>query len=149
MKHVTTFTAWEGRSPLECSLVRKRCPGLLAGWLITLRHSVGFLACIRDGQAIYFGKRTPYFFGERLGLRHINAPTGLPQLKIPRGNPQNTAMHALLIRRMFCGQAMEATEGYEQLERRRRSKFDKQIANRVLLGSAGLDEGIDRNVKLA
>ena len=44
---------------------------------------------------------------------------------------------------------MEATEGYDQLERRRRSKFDKQIANGVLLGSSGLDEGIDRNEKLA
>ena len=134
---------------MECSLVRKRCLGLLAGWLITQSVSAGFLACIRDGQAIYFGTGTPYFFGERSGLRQINAPNGLAQLEIPRRNPQNTAMHALLIRRMFCGQAMEAAEGYEQLERRRRSKFDKQIANRVLLGSAGLDEGIDRNVKLA
>ena len=122
-----------------------------AGRLVdhTIRHSAGFLACIRDGQGIYFGKGTPYIFGESSGLRQINAPTGLAQLEIPRGNPQNTATHALLIRRIFCGQAMEATEGYDQLERPRRSKVDKQIANSVLLASAGLDEGIDRNVKLA
>ena len=44
-------------------------------------------------------------------------------------------------------QVMEATEGYDELERRRRRKFDKQIATRVLLGSKGLDEGIDRAVK--
>lgn len=42
---------------------------------------------------------------------------------------------------------MEATEGYDELEQRRRSKFNKQIANSVLMGSGGLDEGIDRNLK--
>ncbi|KAK9908995.1 hypothetical protein WJX75_005826 [Coccomyxa subellipsoidea] len=61
-----------------------------------------------------------------------------------------TSLHTLTLHENpITIEAMEATEGYEQLERRRRSKFDKQIANRVLLGSAGLDEGIDRNVKLA
>lgn len=45
------------------------------------------------------------------------------------------------------GQIMEATEGYDQLEERRRSKFDKQIANKVLLGSGGLDEGVDRQLR--
>ena len=44
-------------------------------------------------------------------------------------------------------QELEATEGYASMEARRRSKFDKQIANGVLLGSGGLDEGIDRPVK--
>ncbi len=42
---------------------------------------------------------------------------------------------------------MEATEGYDELDKRRRSKFDKQIANKVLLGSGGLDEGVDRQLK--
>lgn len=45
------------------------------------------------------------------------------------------------------GQVMEATEGYAELDKRRRSKFDKQIANKVLLGSGGLDEGVDRQLR--
>lgn len=44
-------------------------------------------------------------------------------------------------------QELEKTEGYATMEARRRSKFDKQIANGVLLSSSGLDEGIDRPVK--
>jgi hypothetical protein len=51
-------------------------------------------------------------------------------------------------RRAHVGaQELESTEGYAAMEARRRSKFDKQIANGVLLGSGGLDEGIDRPVK--
>ena len=46
-------------------------------------------------------------------------------------------------------QMLEATEGYQLLEQRRRSKFDKQIANGVLLSKGGMDEGVDRNVKAA
>lgn len=44
-------------------------------------------------------------------------------------------------------QALQATEGYDLLEGRRRKKVDKQIGSGVLLGSSGLDEGIDRDVK--
>ena len=48
----------------------------------------------------------------------------------------------------WCAQMLEATEGYELLEQRRRSKFDKQIANGVLLSKGGMDEGVDRNLKV-
>mmetsp|Transcript_11543 Transcript_11543/g.29486 ORF Transcript_11543/g.29486 Transcript_11543/m.29486 type:complete len:279 (-) Transcript_11543:5-841(-) len=40
--------------------------------------------------------------------------------------------------------ALEATEGFADFEERRRTKFDKQLAHGVLLGKAGLDEGVDR-----
>lgn len=37
-----------------------------------------------------------------------------------------------------------ATPGYQQFEQRRAAKFTKAIMGGVLLGSAGLDEGVDR-----
>lgn len=43
--------------------------------------------------------------------------------------------------------ALEGTEGFQEFERRRRTKFDKQIASGVLMGSRGLDEGVDRNTR--
>ena len=49
---------------------------------------------------------------------------------------------------VWCVQMLEATEGYQLLEQRRRSKFDKQIANGVLLSKGGMDEGVDRNLKV-
>jgi Leucine-rich repeat (LRR) protein len=54
--------------------------------------------------------------------------------------------HRLTIVRCNFLQVLEATDGYELLEDRRRMKVNKQIANGVLLGSAGLDEGIHRDV---
>lgn len=39
---------------------------------------------------------------------------------------------------------LEATEGYEAFDARRRGKFDKKIAGGLAIGPGGLDEGIDR-----
>ncbi|KAK9819798.1 hypothetical protein WJX72_002478 [[Myrmecia] bisecta] len=41
-------------------------------------------------------------------------------------------------------EVLQATEGYQAFDERRRSKFNKAIATGVLLGSGGLDEGVDR-----
>mmetsp|Transcript_112 Transcript_112/g.386 ORF Transcript_112/g.386 Transcript_112/m.386 type:complete len:287 (+) Transcript_112:196-1056(+) len=41
--------------------------------------------------------------------------------------------------------ALQGTEGFEEFESRRRTKFDKMLAAGVLLGPRGLDEGVDRN----
>ena len=38
------------------------------------------------------------------------------------------------------------TKGYQRVEARRRQKHDKQIAARVLMPRAGMDEGVDRRV---
>ena len=61
--------------------------------------------------------------------------------------PASTAPAARPIGWICTAQELEKTEGYATMEARRRSKFDKQIANGVLLPSSGLDEGIDRPVK--
>lgn len=44
----------------------------------------------------------------------------------------------------ICMDTVQATEGYEQFEERRRSKYTKAIAGGVILDSKGLDEGVDR-----
>lgn len=57
------------------------------------------------------------------------------------GNLQTLSLHDNPI----TPATLEATEGFEEFEKRRRTKFDKQIAAGVLMGKAGLDEGVDRN----
>lgn len=39
---------------------------------------------------------------------------------------------------------LQATPGFEGYEARRKAKYDKAINNNVLLGSRGMDEGVDR-----
>ena len=34
-------------------------------------------------------------------------------------------------------------EGFQEFEARRKKKFDKQIDSNVMIGSKGLDEGVD------
>lgn len=34
-------------------------------------------------------------------------------------------------------------EGFQEFEARRRKKFDKQVDSNVMMGSKGLDEGVD------
>ena len=43
-------------------------------------------------------------------------------------------------------QEFEATEGFSEFEQRRRTKYSKNIATGVSIGS-GLEEGIDRHLK--
>ena len=40
--------------------------------------------------------------------------------------------------------ALEGTEGYAAFEARRQGKYTKTLATGVLLGSNGMDEGVDR-----
>ena len=40
--------------------------------------------------------------------------------------------------------ALEATEGHAAFEARRQGKYTKTLATGVLLGSNGMDEGVDR-----
>ena len=39
---------------------------------------------------------------------------------------------------------LQATDAWDDLEARRRAKFSKSIAGGALIGTKGMDEGVDR-----
>ena len=41
-------------------------------------------------------------------------------------------------------QMLQATDAWDDLEARRIAKFSKSIAGGVMMGSKGMDEGVDR-----
>lgn len=45
----------------------------------------------------------------------------------------------VIISSKICSQM----EGFQEFEARRKKKFDKQIDSNVMIGSKGLDEGVD------
>ncbi|KAL5987643.1 Plant intracellular Ras-group-related LRR protein 7 [Asimina triloba] len=52
---------------------------------------------------------------------------------------QNVALHGNPI----SMDQFQQMEGFQEFEARRKKKFDKQIDSNVMMGSAGLDEGLD------
>ena len=44
----------------------------------------------------------------------------------------------------YTSSLWQETEGYKVFEDRRRQKYSKAIAGGVLMGSKGMDEGVDR-----